>query len=185
MSDRHYEGGCHCGAVRYEADIDLEQGTIRCNCSLCAKTRSWFAFVPAHSYHVTVVNRGHFDTSEVVSLDASMRTRLAGVVRSFAAITLDLEGLAVTRQGRVLAKCVPRSDELALLRQQIVAQIPELAENMPRTAHIKLGHVLVPLTAEETRNFVEFAQSFDTAMRGALLFRDLFTPAGRIPLGAA
>jgi hypothetical protein len=34
-----YEGGCHCGAVRFRARLDLDEAIV-CDCSICRKKGS-------------------------------------------------------------------------------------------------------------------------------------------------
>jgi hypothetical protein len=36
MTEPSYNGGCHCGAVRYEVSLDLDKVNV-CNCSRCSK----------------------------------------------------------------------------------------------------------------------------------------------------
>ncbi len=44
-----YTGGCHCGAVRYEVEVDLSS-VIECNCSHCEKKGLLLAFTPAEHF---------------------------------------------------------------------------------------------------------------------------------------
>lgn len=47
-----HTGSCHCGAVRFEAELDLEADSYRCNCSICRRTRFWVAVVRPEGFRL-------------------------------------------------------------------------------------------------------------------------------------
>jgi len=64
---RTRRGSCHCEAVKFECEIDLApEGqrspqlrpgpwyatTLRCNCSICRKTRMWKNHVPSEAFRL-------------------------------------------------------------------------------------------------------------------------------------
>lgn len=51
MTEAHYSGGCQCGAVHYEVDVDLDQAVI-CNCSRCKRMGFVLAFTPRDKFRL-------------------------------------------------------------------------------------------------------------------------------------
>lgn len=49
---RIYLGGCHCRLVRFEARIDFNDGTLKCNCSFCSKLRFWHVQVRPEAFRL-------------------------------------------------------------------------------------------------------------------------------------
>jgi len=59
-----YSGGCQCGKVRYEVQMDIGE-VLACNCSRCGRLGSLLAFAPATQFKLLsgdapAVNRRHF-----------------------------------------------------------------------------------------------------------------------------
>lgn len=46
------EGGCHCGAVRFEAEVPASVEILDCNCSICAKMGFRHLIVPHDDFRL-------------------------------------------------------------------------------------------------------------------------------------
>lgn len=58
--EKHYKGGCQCGAVAYEVDVNLDQ-SITCNCSRCQPLGAVLAFAPRDRF---ILHSGAEDLTE-------------------------------------------------------------------------------------------------------------------------
>ena len=50
MAEHLRHGGCHCGAVRYQVEVDLDQPATACNCSMCGRAGWNLVFVGAAKF---------------------------------------------------------------------------------------------------------------------------------------
>lgn len=50
MAQTTHHGGCHCGAVRFHVDLDLDQPAVTCNCSICSRSGTILSFAPAAQF---------------------------------------------------------------------------------------------------------------------------------------
>jgi hypothetical protein len=85
MSVEHHSGSCQCGAVAFEADVDISSPVV-CNCSRGRRLGSVLAFAPRDAF--TVV-RGEDALTEY--------TFNRGVIRHLFCRTCGIEGFAYGR----------------------------------------------------------------------------------------
>ena len=52
MSETTYQGGCHCGAVKYEVTFEPPKKAFACNCSICSRAGWLLAFAPISAFRL-------------------------------------------------------------------------------------------------------------------------------------
>jgi hypothetical protein len=67
-----HPGGCHCGKVRYDVQLDLGSPVISCNCSMCQRAGTLLTFVPATQFRLKsgeeMLTRYEFHTHQIQHL---------------------------------------------------------------------------------------------------------------------
>jgi hypothetical protein len=50
----HYQGSCHCGAIKFSFECDPVEKGVRCNCSICARKGAVMSPqpVPPEKFHI-------------------------------------------------------------------------------------------------------------------------------------
>ncbi|QDG50015.1 GFA family protein [Persicimonas caeni] len=71
MTLQTYEGGCHCGRIRFEIDVDLGAAEILdCNCSICTKKGFLHLIVPPEHFRLLqgddAISEYRFGTKQAV-----------------------------------------------------------------------------------------------------------------------
>ena len=71
-----YNGSCHCGAIRFETDVDSSQSTCRCNGSICRRTRFWPAVIKPDGFRLLA---GEGDLTQYLFNTKKLTTTSAGI----------------------------------------------------------------------------------------------------------
>ena len=49
-----FDGGCHCGAVKFSVDAELPTKGLSCNCSICRQKGLLLSFFPAGKFTLVI-----------------------------------------------------------------------------------------------------------------------------------
>ena len=149
-----------------------------------ALAESSLSIVPASSYHITILNRSHYEYSSITALDTEEHQRISQLVRNLGIGQIELFpiGFVLTASGRLLVKCLPPNDRIGCLRQTLSEAFPVLRINMPRIVHIKIAHLRLPLSDANLSGLIAYLKHLDGYIIHRIEFGELYTPQGHIPL---
>jgi hypothetical protein len=142
-----------------------------------------FAYVPFEWYHITLLNRTHFQESkEINSLTAEEQELTAEVIHKTltSSIVLNVNGLLLTRNGALIVPAFPCDDQIYDLRSSVVKEIPTMGVHIPPGAHIKIGNILRDIEPEQLSKLLQAIYISGNHISTRLEFSDIYSPRGRI-----
>ncbi len=143
-----------------------------------------FAHVPHGYYHITVVNRSHYEFNEVIPLtvDEQQLIRKSVMQLKLGPVSVVTDGLFLTHTGRLFVKCLVFDDKILQLRTSLAGSFPQLRTNIPRLVHIKIGHLMTIPGRTQLFELGMFLERLGHHAISRIEFTDLYTPVGRIEL---
>ena len=120
-------GGCHCGAVRFEAKLPAKVLAQSCNCSICAKTGFVHVIVPEPRFRLVQVS-GYMSTYTFNTRAARHLCCAKCGVKSFYRPRSNPDGWSVN------ARCLDEADGLDIEIEAFDGQNWEA--NAPALAHL-------------------------------------------------
>lgn len=150
----------------------------------CTVSTPAVALVPRDAYHITVVNRAHYEETAPASLTADEHLAVSETIQRMhlQRVVVIATGFSVTPGGHLLVECLPIGDELLTLRRDLIAAVPALGVHAPRTAQIKVAHLRTALHGDALTALLARLKAMSAYAASTLTFTDVFTPRGRIPL---
>lgn len=143
-----------------------------------------FAFVPPWGYHITIFNRSHFDREAVFDLNQREKAQAEQVIASVSTgpVIVDIDGLLLSSDGRLLVRGFPLDGRLFELRRGLTSVLPNAGGGTAPIAHLKLGDFLVCPSRERFREFLGWLGRCSQHLSHRLVFEDVYTPTGGIHL---
>jgi hypothetical protein len=162
---------------------------------LCGVVGPVLSRVPADAYHITLVNRTHFDKqknkSKVHPMNLAEKEQAELIIRRQCCrpVVVRYRGLLATRSGRVMVPAYAEDCEVFRLKEALRDGVlggrrrqPVLAENYPVITLTKLGHIVVALNGVRLREFLGWMRDEGAKIDARVTFPDAYTPFGRVPL---
>ena len=160
---------------------------------ICGNCGPVLSRVPPEAYHITLVNRTHFDDgrSKVRPMTRAEKAQAERIVceQECGSIAVRYRGLLATKSGRLMVPALLDDTRVFRLKDALRDGVlggrrrqPVLAAKYPVHTLTKLGHIVVPLEGVRLRRFLDWLREEGAKIDASARFTDAYTQLGRIPL---